>query len=53
MRGTSKGKLCAIALLVILSAESVFAAPRDGYHSWRRIRHFIVAILDQLGGPRP
>jgi hypothetical protein len=53
MRGTSKGKLCAIALLVILSAHGVFAAPRDGSHNWRRIRHFIVAILEQMGGPRP
>jgi hypothetical protein len=53
MKGVSTRRLLlAGALLVILSAQVVSAEPRDRSHGLgSRIKHFIVTILDQLGGP--
>ena len=59
MRGVSKRFVRAasvVALLTILAAQGATAAQRgDGGDVWlrrfERARHFIVTILDQLGGP--
>ncbi len=53
MRGVSK-RLPVLALLLILSAPAAFAATKDGNRPWiKRVAHFIVIALDQLGVPHP
>jgi hypothetical protein len=51
MRGASR-RLAVITLLLVLSTQSVLAAPDDRDRTWSgRVKHLIVAILDQLGVP--
>ena len=51
MRGASR-RLAVVTLLLVLSAQSVLAAPDDRDRSWSgRVKHLVVTILDQLGIP--
>jgi hypothetical protein len=52
MRRVSFRPLAALALLIVLSFQSVAAEPRTpGRNIGERIKHLIFVILDELGGP--
>jgi hypothetical protein len=54
LQETPKKRFAVVALLFVLSAQTVSAAPDNPRHSWGgRVRHVIVTILDQLGVPWP
>jgi len=52
MREVSLRRLAAVLSLVILCAQPMAAKPRaSGPSLGQRIRHLIIVILDELGGP--